>query len=274
MTTGKNIEYNDPVKVADGIFWVGFRDPRSGLQCNPYLLIESSEAILFDSGSRTDFSTVMMRILQTGINPDSISRLIYHHSDPDLCASIPHFENMIKNKNLKIISHAENHAFIRFYSTTAEKVCISALNNEYKFSSGRTLKFLRTPYSHSAGSFVTFDEQTGVLLSSDIFGSYGGTGKLFLELDEKCHRCDLNSCALGLSDCPLKNILDYHRKIMTSEKALRFALKQMARLPIRIIAPQHGSIVNLRDDIKLLFRSLMRLKGVGIDGYALENPSL
>lgn len=30
----------DPVKIADGIYWVGYTDENRGLHCNPYLIIE------------------------------------------------------------------------------------------------------------------------------------------------------------------------------------------------------------------------------------------
>lgn len=32
-----SIDYNYPVKLADGVYWVGYHDPESSLQCNPYI---------------------------------------------------------------------------------------------------------------------------------------------------------------------------------------------------------------------------------------------
>ena len=37
------------------------------------------------------------------------------------------------------------------------------LDFEYTFGDGRTLKFIHTPYSHSPGSFITYDIKTKTL---------------------------------------------------------------------------------------------------------------
>jgi flavorubredoxin len=80
------LDYSGPVQIADNIYWVGFSDEKAGIQCHPYLIMEGSEAVLIDGGSRDDFSTVMLKILRTGADPRNIKRLIYQHYDPDLCA--------------------------------------------------------------------------------------------------------------------------------------------------------------------------------------------
>ena len=95
----------EPVKIADGIFWVGYADENRGLHCNPYLIVEGEEAVLIDGGNRDDFSTVMLKILRTGLTPSQITRLIYQHYDPDLCGSLPQLEAIINNDALRIISH-------------------------------------------------------------------------------------------------------------------------------------------------------------------------
>ena len=66
-----SIDYENPVEIAEEIYWVGFYDAQSGLHCNPYLIIDNDEAIVIDGGSRPDFATVMMKILQTGLRSES-----------------------------------------------------------------------------------------------------------------------------------------------------------------------------------------------------------
>jgi flavorubredoxin len=101
-------DYESSVEIAEGIYWVGFYDAPSGLHCNPYLIVDHEEAVVIDGGSRPDFATVMMKILQTGIAPKQIQALVYQHYDPDLCGSIPNFEDIIGRQDLKIISASEN----------------------------------------------------------------------------------------------------------------------------------------------------------------------
>jgi len=259
-------DYSNAIFIADGIYWAGFFDVQSGLHCNPYLIVDGNEAVVIDGGSRPDFPTVMMKILETGISASSIVALIYQHYDPDLCGSVGHFEDIIDRSDLKIISHKENNMFIRHYAISSRLISHDAINSEFVFSSGRKLQFINTPYSHSAGSFVTFDTQTRVLFTSDLFGSYGAKWNLFLSLNPECHTCqDLMRCVRGEAYCPIPDLLRFHQQIMTSEKALRYALQIIGRIPSRMIAPQHGSILSDPADILTVSRRLLSLNGVGID---------
>ncbi len=255
------------VEIADNIYWVGYTDHKSAMQCNPYLIIDGEEAVVIDGGSRPDFPTVMMKILSTGIAPSAISALIYQHYDPDLCGSVPHFEDIISRHDLKIIASKSDHMFIRHYSVSSALVSLDELDHQFRFSSGRTLRFIPTPYAHNAGSYTTFDERSGVLFSSDLFGSYGVEWDLFMELSPECRGCnDYDRCPKEKPLCPLPDILRFHRKIFPSERALRFALEQMARVPFSMIAPQHGRIIREAGDMEIVWQRLATLSGIGIDG--------
>lgn len=261
-TLRQNLNYERPIAIADGVYWVGYFDPNAGFHCNPYLIIDGDEAVLLDGGSRPDFPTVMMKILQTGVQPSQIKALIYHHSDPDLCGSVYHFEEQIGRPDLKIISSGEEGSFIRYYGIKAPLLTIEELGFTYTFSSGRTLRFVLTPFAHSTGAFVTFDEKTGIVFSSDLLGGYSYDWDLFFALQEDCHSCQ----ALGTCPkCSLQGILDFHQRLMTSEKALRYAIQKISELPFKMIAPQHGSVLDA-DDSRVVLSHLATLKGVGIDG--------
>lgn len=275
MKKEKTEYYEDAIKVADGIYWIGFYDVDSGLHCNPYLIIDNDEAVVIDGGSRPDFPTVMMKILRTGVALPEIKALIYQHYDPDLCGSIPNFEALIGQPDLKIISDAANHMFIRHYAAKSRLVSLESIRHEYRFKSGRTLRFVNTPYSHCAGSFVTFDTKTNVLFSSDLFGSYGSSWELFLKLDANCIECNtFPTCPNQKIYCPLYDVLRFHQQIMTSAKALRHSLKQILKIPFIKILPQHGSIISQPDDFIILFKLLGNAEDVGIDAITTENSGL
>ena len=262
-----DIDLESAVEIAESVYWIGFYDEQAGLHCNPYLIIDNDEAMVIDGGSRPDFATVMMKILQTGITPGQIVALLYQHYDPDLCGSIPNFEDIIKRNDLRVISDSENLMFIRHYSVTTRLLPISNLNYQYTFSSGRTLKFVKTPYAHSGGSIVTFDPQSGILFSSDLFGSLGLEWELFLNLKPECMNCvSFTRCPQNRPICPVNDILNFHKTVMPSGKALRYALEQMLEIPFTMIAPQHGSIIEDREIMRYVFELLATLKGVGIDG--------
>lgn len=266
MTFDKNSLEKEPVYVAEGIYWVGYADLNRGLHCNPYLIIEGAEAVLIDGGNRDDFSTVMLKTLRTGLNLSKISRLIYQHYDPDLCGSLPQLESIINNDVLRIISHRENNVFIHYYSSKTKKLDLHEIDNKFDFVTGRTLEFYSTPFCHQPGSFVTYDKKTKTLFSSDLFGSFDINWKLGLELDEACRNCiDTDVCSVNLTKCPIKGIAEFHRRIMPSNKALKYSLDLIESLDINIVAPQHGSIITSKDDVKAVIRHLRSIENVGID---------
>ncbi len=272
MKKQTDINYDRPVEIADNVFWIGFFDELTGLHCNPYLIVDGNEAVVIDGGSRPDFATVMMKILQTGISPNQIQALIYQHYDPDLCGSLPNFEDIIKNKHLQIVSARENFMFISHYALHSQLYPIRDHDLKYTFTSGRTLEFIQTPYSHSLGSFVTFDPASKVLFTSDLFGSFGTQWELYLTLAPHCMKCiDVQDCPKDNKTCPILDIDLFHQQIMPSKKALRYALDQIAGIPFDIIAPQHGSVLRDEKTTDYIFKRLASLGGIGIDGIISDD---
>ncbi|MBF0436124.1 MAG: MBL fold metallo-hydrolase [Magnetococcales bacterium] len=269
----QNINTDRPVQLADGVFWVG-ANHHENLPANPYLIVDGDEAVLIDGGSRPDFSTVMRKVLQTGIAPEQIRHLIYQHYDPDLCGSIPNLEQLIDREDLQIISKKENNPFIRHYSVRSKLMCIDGLGHELILKSGRRLRFLPTPYAHSAGSFITLDETSGILFTSDLFGTISRPRgqSLFAEMHELCLSCRGSRPEQPHEECP--KIQDiclhtgvhlFHKEVMPSTKALRHALSVIFSVDARMIAPQHGVIFHRREDIQTMRDILESLEDIGID---------
>ena len=276
LTQGLN--YPRPIRVADDVYWVGFADPTRGLHCNPYLIFDGDEGVLIDGGSRPEFSTVMMKILQTGMAPGQISTLIYQHFDPDLCGSVSNLEEIIARPDLRVISKRENNVFIRYYGIRSNLECIDDLGRKLVLASGRTLRFIPTPYAHAAGSFMTYDEKTGILFTSDLLGSFEKNEKrpLFRRLQPECLQCNHamtppeGKCSDSGEECPFPQMLAFHREEMTSNRALRLACQRILEVGARIVAPQHGSIWHSSQDVECIVRRLMAMEDVGIDGVAHE----
>jgi flavorubredoxin len=264
----------NPIEIADGIFWLGYANNNLGLHCNPYLIREGDEAVLIDGGSREDFSYVMLKILRTGIRPAQIKRLIYHHYDPDLCGNLPQLESIIRSEELRIISHMENNVFIEYYSRKTPKLDYRAIGGEFVFQTGRRLTFHGTPFSHSPGSFVSYDTKTKTLFSSDLFGSYDTRWQLFLELNQDCDTCNAQRiCPKTGEKCPIYGIDQFHKRIMTSTAALRHALDVIEPLDIESIAPQHGSIIRYKQDARRVISHLRGMDAVGIDYLNAEKTT-
>jgi flavorubredoxin len=86
-------------------------------------------------------------------------------------------------------------------------------------------------------------------------------------LKPECLGCvSLAECPKGRDICQIRDILNFHKTVMPSEKALRYSLEQILDIPFTMVAPQHGSIINDKKILCYVFELLATLKGVGIDG--------
>jgi flavorubredoxin len=266
-----DVNYHRPITVDDGIFWVGVYEPEANLHCNSYLVTAGEKALVIDGGSRPDFAAIMMKILQAGVHPKNIVGLIYQHYDPDLCGSISNFIDLCGNPDLKIYSKASNNLFLRYYfEKTHHHMLVDIDRIDFRLTvEGRVLRFIKTPYTHSAGSFVTLDERTETLFTGDLFGSFATNWQLFHELDEECFSCpDYQACPNRRPYCPIPDFLSFHKHVMPCNKALQHSMEVLEQVSVKTIAPQHGSIFHKKRDIRHVISLLKNLTGVGIDAIA------
>ena len=233
-----------PIEIAHQIYWVGVNMQEGGLHCNPYLIVAGDEAALVDPGSPLDFSYVLQNV--TTIVPlDKIRYIILHHQDPDLCASVPLFEQ--EGLAATVVTHWRTAQLVKYYGIQSPFLLVSEQNDTIVFDNGRVLRLIPTPYLHCPGAITTFDEQTGTLLSSDLFGAF-------------THNWSLYADELPLvqgNDHYLAAMKTFHEHYMPSNDILRPVMEKFLRMDIQLIAPQHGSII--RQNIQHYIRELRSL---------------
>ncbi len=240
-----SIDIAKAVKIAEGVHWIGFYDEKAGFHCNPYLLIDGDEAILFDPGSVQDFPCVLSKVCQL-VDFKQITHIIVTHQDPDLCGAIPRFEELIYGVggSCKIVTSTRASFLISYYGVISDFYCVDQNDWSLTLRSGRELKFTSTPFMHFPGAFVTYDPETKILFSGDIFGAFSFTWELYA-----------NEHYIEAMKAFLENYLP-------SNKIVRYAMAQIEKRDIRMIAPQHGSVIN-----KDIQKHIDALKGIecGID---------
>lgn len=213
---------NKNVQIADGIYWVGFHDSSTALQCNPYLLIDHNEAVLFDPGSVLDFQYVFEN-LKSIIPIEQIKYVVLHHQDPDLCASVPLFEKA--GAKFTIVTHWRTQTIIKYYGITSDYYLVDEHNFSLTLPSGREIQFLPTPYLHFPGAIASYDTATKTLFSSDLFGAMSNSWDLFAGEDY------------------IERMKTFHEHYMPSNDILRPVMEMLLLMDISMIAPQHGSII-------------------------------
>jgi len=221
---GRSPDYENAIAILRDIYWVGFYDREADLHCNPYLLLDDEDVILFDPGSIPHFAVVMRKVIDV-VNPEEISHLVLSHQDPDVCGNVAVVEDLIGRPDLLLINHSSQTRLIQHYGVHSKFFEVDKNHYQLKLKSGRVLEFFHTPYLHSPFGIITYDHETKSLFTSDLFGGLSDHWSLFA------------------TEHVFESMNRWHQIIIPSNKVLVDFLDRIRGLDIRRILPQHGSIL-------------------------------
>ncbi|UYP48685.1 Anaerobic nitric oxide reductase flavorubredoxin [Candidatus Lokiarchaeum ossiferum] len=213
------------IEVNDGIYWVGFSDENAGFSNNPYLLIEGESVVLFDPGSRLpEHFEIVKKKIESVIPIEKITMIVVHHQDPDLCASIPLFEEIIGVNNFELIATMRTSLLLPYYGirteiTTVEDGDILELDN------GREIMFITSPYLHFAGAHVSYDMKTKTMFSSDIFAAFSADWNLYA------------------NENYTEAMRIFHEPYIAHKSAIDSFANKIKDIELKMICPQHGSVI-------------------------------
>lgn len=212
------------IEIAKRIWWVGSYLEDDAFQCHAYLVENGDDSVLIDPGSALTFAETRRKI-ESVVRFDQVRYLVCQHADPDIVAGIGLVHDELVRNGARLVTHWRSAALIRHFGW---KLPIEHLDESgWQLCAGkRILRFIATPYLHFPGAVCTLDEATGVLFSSDLFGGFTEDFALFAE-DE------------GYFEA----MRPFHEHYMPSREILQSGLMEIERHPVRMIAPQHGSII-------------------------------
>ena len=218
------MDLNKAIQLTDRIWWVGHYIKGDSFQCHSYLLENGKDSILFDPGSRLTFPDTFEKIEE--IIPFShIRYFVVHHQDPDITGALDIIDKIVTRKDARILSHWRAIALLKHLDLRIPLVCVEKMGWKLEVP-GRVLEFIFTPYLHFPGAFCTFDRRSGSLFSSDIAGGFTDDFSLFAK--DKSY---------------LESIRLFHEHYMPSREILASSISKFQKLPLKIILPQHGSII-------------------------------
>ena len=217
-------DLDGPVEIADRLWWVGRYLPGDPFQCHAYLIEHGDQSVLIDPGGPLILDTVLEKASRV-VPFDHLRWFVCHHQDPDITAGLPRLDAMVTRPDAAVISHWRAWALLRHYDLRIAPWLVD--EHEWQLDlGGRQLRFVFTPYLHFPGAFTTFDEQTGTLFSSDLFGGFTDHWKL-----------------VATDMTYFDEIRPFHEHYMPSREILAAGMRTIERLPITLIAPQHGELI-------------------------------
>jgi diguanylate cyclase (GGDEF)-like protein len=212
------------VEIAPRIWWVGEVLADDPFQCHAYLLEQGDQSVLFDPGSRLTFPGTLRKIDEV-MPVNRIRYYVCHHDDPDIAAAMPLIDELIDRRDAVLVTHWRAQALLKHYALRMPFWLVDEHNWRLPLQD-RELQFIFTPYAHFPGAFCTFDSESRVLFSSDLFGAL--TNQPTLVCRDEAH---------------FEGVRLFHEHYMPSRDILGYALSQIDRFPVHAIAPQHGSII-------------------------------
>jgi diguanylate cyclase (GGDEF)-like protein len=212
------------IEIAPRIWWVGCYLDGDPFQCHAYLIEDGDQSVLLDPGSVLTFAETRRKI-ELILPFESIRYFICHHPDPDIVSAISLFQDQITREDACIVTHWRAAALLKHYGWKIKFWLIE--QNDWTLQlPHHTLQFVFTPYLHFPGAFCTFDDASGILFSSDIFGGFTSGFNL-----------------VASSEGYFEALRPFHEHYLPSREILQHGLNEIQRYPVRMIAPQHGSII-------------------------------
>ncbi len=225
-----DIDFDKPVTLYDdgkhAVYWVGSQE-RSPFRCNAYLIVNGDTRVLFDPGSSVHhFEQVKERVAAI-IPPETVSHIVLHHQDPDLCDSLPDWLEV--NPQAILVTTPRARVLLPYYGFSPDVNWLDVSPNDTTAleMGDSELVFLTAPFLHFPEACVTFDTKSGFLLSGDIGAAIEEDWHLIAK-DWEAH---------------WKAMVPFHVFYMASNRAIRGFTDKIAPFPITAMLPQHGSLL-------------------------------
>ncbi|MBF0160293.1 MAG: response regulator [Magnetococcales bacterium] len=213
------------IEIGDRVWWVGYFQPGDPFQCHVYLIEHGDQSVLIDPGSRLTFVHTLDKINRI-IPFSQIRYFICHHIDPDISSALLMIDDRIDRPDAVVVTHWRASMLLQHYGLTSLPFWRIEEHHWQLDLGGRVLDFILTPYAHFPGAYCSFDRQTGILFSSDLFGGLT-EGFSLLATDEGY----------------FESLRLFHEHYIPSKEILAHALDRLFEHPVTMIAPQHGSII-------------------------------
>jgi signal transduction histidine kinase/DNA-binding response OmpR family regulator/HPt (histidine-containing phosphotransfer) domain-containing protein/glyoxylase-like metal-dependent hydrolase (beta-lactamase superfamily II) len=234
------------IEIAPRIWWVGHYQPDDPFQCHVYLVEHGDQSVLIDPGSRLTIDNTLEKIEQV-IPFSNIRWFVCQHQDPDITGAMNLIDEMVKRPDARLVTHWRAGVLLKHYNLKMPFWQVE--DNEWKLDiGGRILDFIFTPYAHFPGAYCTFDNSTGTLFSSDIYGGFT-EGFSLLAQDEN----------------HFEALRPFHEHYIPSKEILVHTLEKLNAYPLKMIAPQHGSLI----PESLIFPITERLKDLECGIYLI-----
>ena len=194
------------------------------VQANQHLILDGEEAMILDPGGHKLYSRVISATFGV-LGKAKLSHIFLSHQDPDIVAAI---NGWLMTTDAIAHCSALWTRFVPHFGLDRllEHRLIPIPDEGGKLVLGATeLDFVPAHFLHSPGNFQVYDPRSKILYSGDLGASLGNAYREVTDFDAH-----------------LPSMEPFHRRYMTSRRAMQIWAKRARALDIDVIAPQHGAL--------------------------------
>ena len=221
--------------IYENIDWVGFVDwtvrdfhgysTDRGSTYNAYLVRDVKTALI--DTVKKDYSAQLLSNVSALTGLDKVDYIVCNHAEPDHSGSLPAVLQACPNAEV-VCNQKCRDALSRHFDTAGWKWKIISEGDSLSLGK-RTLNFIDTPMMHWPESMFTFVPEEKLLFSMDAFGQHYASAYRFDDEEP--------------FDVIMAEAKTYYANIvMLYGKQVAKAIKKVAGLGVKIIAPSHGVI--------------------------------
>lgn len=216
------------------------------VQANVHLIVDSGKGMILDPGGHKVFKHLLQEVgLIIGV--DNLEWIFFSHQDPDIVAAANGW--LMTTKATAIASKL----WLRFIPHFGvDRLVVDRIKGLEDTGAvirlGNTdIYIIPAHWMHSPGNFQVYDPVSKILYSGDLGASLGQDYTFVPNFEDH-----------------IKYMEGFHRRYISSGRALRNWAKMIRQLDIEIIAPQHGAIFKGREMVNKFINWVERLE-TGVD---------
>ena len=225
--------------LSENIFWVGKVDDRDvpfhrltltkGTTYNSYLLKTEKPTVIDTVDLK--FGKEFVENLKNVIELDKIKYIVINHTEPDHSGALASLAGRAKDAVIVCTKLAVDELKEMYKLYNREFLIVG--DGDTLDIGGKTLKFIETPYLHTAETMITYCIEDKILFPCDIFSTHVANYEYFNDMAKE----DITADYIGY----YKLIMHPHRRYVQN------MIEKIKDLDIKMIAPSHGYI--LRDKV-------------------------
>lgn len=224
-----------PIKIADGIDWVGALDPQlrvfdiimkaeHGTTYNSYIVRGNEKTALIDA-VKENYTEQFLDNVASLVDTNNLDYIVVNHTEPDHSGSLERLLEVAPNARV-VISKTCGHFLSNILNRDIAPMKMG--DGDSIDLGGKHLDFIHAPFLHWPDTMFTYLREDNILFSCDVFGSHYCDDRLFNDCIE-----DFND-AFGY----------YYNTIMRPFKEhVLSAVHKLSDLDISMICPSHGPVL-------------------------------